>query len=286
MGKIHEAIKTVQGQVTALEQTEARIEHRGGGHHSYTYLSEPTLMDALRPLLSAAGVAVYVDLEDRGKDGNLYRSRATMTMAHYEDDSQVVVYADGQASASDDKGLAMAHTSALRQLLHKTFLVPNYRQGDDPEQRPAPPVQDADQEALMAAIEQVRGLAEAKGLGGYAEQQIQKAEQAGGLNIAYTRELYKAIRAAEAAEPTPEAPAPAPAPAGPENGSQAVDPRLLAILGELQTAKADGDWATRMASASQNGFGKPPEALTADEASKLLERMQATLLTVQQEAGI
>lgn len=304
MGKIHEAIKNVQGKVTALEMTTANIPHRGGGSHSYTYLSEPTLMDALRPLLSEEGVALYVSCEDRGKDGNMSRSRATFRLAAAEDDSEVVVTFDGQATAADDKGLAMAHTSAVRQGLHKLFLVPNYRQGDDPEQHQAPayergPTQDEERDAKR--LENLKATAADKGYAGWLATELTNHLGATGLMVpdaAWLQGVETTLTGQVPAEGSPaalrngQAPTPAPAAAAPQAAAQtppAADPGahlapLYDILGRLQTAKPDGGWVERMAAASQSAFSKPLEQLTAEEAAKLQEKMEATL--IQTQAGI
>src|SRR5690349_9548825 len=213
-GKIHQAINTVQSKIGPLEMTTATIQHRGGNSsHSYTYLSEPTLMDAIRPLLVEAQVAVYVSCEDRGKDGNMSRSRATLEFVHLEDGSRHVVICDGQATASDDKGLAMAHTSAVRQALHKTFMVPNYRQGDDPEQREAPAYQSRQEPApeepefdQARAVQQLRDMAQAKGLEKYLDDQLAKAN--GDPSRDYCKALWKQIHEAPSPDPAPSTPEP------------------------------------------------------------------------------
>jgi hypothetical protein len=269
MSKIHEAIRNVQAQVTSLEQTTATIEHRGGGQHSYTYLAEPTLMEFLRPLLTEAGIATYVSCEDRGKDGNLSKARAIFRFVHIEDDSEVFVTFDGQATAADDKGQAMANTSAVRQGLHKQFMVPNWR--DDPEQRQAPEHQSQE---IEQAKQQVTKLAEGKGLTVYAQQQIAKAGAA--VTIDYLRDLYKAI---SQAEPAAEGVAPAPPAASPENGSQGVlDPRLADLLRKLSEAKPGEQWITRLQTASQTAFNKPPNEISSEQADRLVEKLEQTLL--------
>lgn len=301
MGKIHEAIKSVQAQITALEMTTATIPHKGGGSHSYTYLSEPTLMDALRPLLSGAGVATYISTEDRGKDGNMSRSRATLRFVHSEDDSEVVVTSDGQATASDDKGLAMAHTSAVRQALHKTFMVPNYRSGDDPEQRQPTEYQRGptkDEERDAKRLENLKATAADKGYAGWLSAELTNHLGATGLMVpdaAWLQGAETTLAANQPAEGSPaaarngQAPTPAPTPAAPQTAPQTPpsgDPPahlapLYEILGKLQTAKPDGGWVERMSAASQSAFSKPLEQLTATEAAKLQEKMEATLIQTQ-----
>lgn len=130
---LHAKIAEVQGELgTMPKDRNVEVKKNGVIQYTYDYLSESTLMRAVRERLSSRGVAVYVSTTKQWKEGNLTLVEVEMTFADGDSGDTFTVRGQGQGADTSDKGAYKAITGAVRYMLWKTFLVPT--EGDDPNQ--------------------------------------------------------------------------------------------------------------------------------------------------------
>lgn len=111
--------------VGGLEQRNVRVETSTGGSYSYDYITEPTLMRVIRPLLAEYGIAVFYSDEIKTMTGNAATVRVELTLVDGETGQERTMHAEGLGTDKGDKAVNKAKTSALRYLLWKWFLVPS-----------------------------------------------------------------------------------------------------------------------------------------------------------------
>src|SRR5258708_2559699 len=104
---------------------KAKEGQDSGGSYSYDYIEESTLMEKIRPLLAAEGVAVYYSDEILNIQGNLASVRVLLTLVDGESGDSFTMHADGVGTDYGDKHVSKAKTTAMRYLLWKWFLVPS-----------------------------------------------------------------------------------------------------------------------------------------------------------------
>lgn len=106
---------------------------------NYNYASEADFLEAVRPLLAAAGVAVVpsyavLDTHDGQTKAGTPNTRVTLagtfTFIHADSGDRIAVTTIGQGVDTQDKAAYKAMTGALKYALRQTFLIET---GDDPE---------------------------------------------------------------------------------------------------------------------------------------------------------
>jgi len=105
-------------------------------HHKYKYATEADVMNALRPHLAEARLAVIPEYSDHNIEGNLTRIYGALTVVNIDNPEEIVKVTmwgeamDGSKDSRGDKGFYKAYTGLLKYGLMKVFMVPT---GDDPE---------------------------------------------------------------------------------------------------------------------------------------------------------
>ena len=106
---------------------------------NYNYASEADFLEAVRPLLAAAGVTVVpsyavLDTHDGQTKAGTPNTRVTLagtfTFIHADSGDRIAVTTIGQGVDTQDKAAYKAMTGALKYALRQTFLIET---GDDPE---------------------------------------------------------------------------------------------------------------------------------------------------------
>jgi hypothetical protein len=104
---------------------------------NYSYATEGDALDAIRPLLSSHGIAVFYDaVEVWELDNNRTRVKVAIELVHGESGDSKVTHSFGEARDADkqgrtqDKGIYKAITGAVKYWAFKTFLMST---GDDVE---------------------------------------------------------------------------------------------------------------------------------------------------------
>ncbi len=119
----------------------ARLKKTGwNSFHSYHYVTEADVVEAVREKLAAAGIFILSSQEEctprdvrRMKDGKEVISHGTLVKVKYtftDGEAEVSVFAYGDSEDTGDKGLYKAVTGAYKYFLLKNFMIPT---GDDPE---------------------------------------------------------------------------------------------------------------------------------------------------------
>jgi len=128
---LYAKLAAIMGELETIPKSSYRhveVSTRSGGSYSYDYITEGTLMEALRPKLARDGIAVmYSDTilrsPDPSEDGdNLTVVRITLTFIDGETGEKWNSHSEGYGTDLGDKGANKAKTSAMRYLLWKMFL--------------------------------------------------------------------------------------------------------------------------------------------------------------------
>jgi hypothetical protein len=103
--------------------------------HKYHYTREQDIVEAVRHLLSEAGVFVFTSIEsierrERGKDAIITTVKVKHTFVDGDSGETFPVFSAGDGEDKGDKGIYKAFTGAMKYFLLKSFLMPT---GDDPE---------------------------------------------------------------------------------------------------------------------------------------------------------
>lgn len=130
----------VAAALLAVLKSDLYVQKAGmNREQNYRYASETDFLEAVRPKLAAAGVAVvpsYVVLNTHegqtkaGTPNTRITLAGTFTFIHAESGDRLDVTTIGQGVDTQDKAAYKAMTGALKYALRQTFLIET---GDDPE---------------------------------------------------------------------------------------------------------------------------------------------------------
>lgn len=111
----------VQGELEALEKDQTA----NMGTYSYDYVSEASLMEAVRSKLAERGVAVSVSWTSVEFQGNLAILKGALFFTNGDNpEEREAVQLLGTGTDKGDKAIYKAMTGAVRYGLWKTFLIP------------------------------------------------------------------------------------------------------------------------------------------------------------------
>lgn len=130
----------VAAALLAVMKSDLYVQKAGiNREQNYRYASETDFLEAVRPKLAAAGVAVIPSYEimdthegqtKAGTPNTRITLAGTFTFIHAESGDRLDVVTIGQGVDTQDKAAYKAMTGALKYALRQTFLIET---GDDPE---------------------------------------------------------------------------------------------------------------------------------------------------------
>lgn len=125
-----------------------RVAHSGRHKQGWTFASDADYLDAIRPAMAEAGLAVSVTVDHREREehsqtrnGNtrwMHRVTLAITLTCSETGASETTEWVGEGIDEEDKGIAKAITNAKKDYLKTTFLASS---GDDVQASDAPPRQ-------------------------------------------------------------------------------------------------------------------------------------------------
>lgn len=124
MANIYQKIAKVMSQVKKVPKNGYNAFHK------YHYATETDLLEAIRDILTDAGLAFYSSVEEQQREGEFTKVKMKFAIVDTETGEKLESTYWGEGQDKGDKGLYKAYTGATKYFLMKTFLIPT---GDDPE---------------------------------------------------------------------------------------------------------------------------------------------------------